>query len=112
MDLKKMMQQAQRLQEKMQQDMARAQEQLADERIEGSAGGGAVSCIVNGHKQLVSIRIAPEAVDPGDLDTLQDLVFLAVSNALSAAEARAEEVMEKVRGGLNIPGLDMGGFGP
>lgn len=111
MDLKKMMQQAQRLQEQMQADMARAQEQLADERIEGSAGGGAVSCVVNGHKQLVSIKIAPEAVDPSEVETLQDLVFLAVSNALSSAEARAEEVLEKVRGGLNIPGLDMGGFG-
>lgn len=108
MDLKKMMQQAQQLQAKMQQDMEKAQQQLAGERIEGSAGGGAVTCVVNGHKQLVSIHIAPEAVDPADVETLQDLVFLAVSNALSSAEARAEEVMEKVRGGLNIPGLDMG----
>ena len=111
MDLKKMMREAQRRQEKMQQDMQRAQEQLADERIEGSAGGGAVSCVVNGHKQLISIKIAPEAVDPNDLNTLQDLVFLAVSNALSGAEARSEEIMDKVRGSLNIPGLDMGGFG-
>ncbi len=111
MDINKMMREAQRLQEKMQKDMARAQEQLADERIEGTAGGGAVICVVNGHKQLVSIKIAPEAVDPADIETLQDLVFLAVSNALSGAESRAEEVMDKVRGGLNIPGLDLGGFG-
>ncbi|MCC7477468.1 YbaB/EbfC family nucleoid-associated protein [bacterium] len=111
MDINKMMREAQKLQAKMQQDMQQAQEQLAEERIEGSAGGGAVSCVVNGHKQLISIKIAPEAVDPADIDTLQDLVFLAVSDALSSAERRAEEVMEKVRGGLKIPGLDMGGFG-
>jgi DNA-binding YbaB/EbfC family protein len=111
MDIQKMMREAQKLQERMQQDMAKAQEQLAEERIEGSAGGGAVTCVVNGHKQLVSIKIAPSAVDPADVETLQDLVFLAVGNALSGADARAEEVMDKVRGGLKIPGLDMGGFG-
>ena len=110
MNIQKMMREAQKLQQKLQEDMAQAQEQLANERLEGSSGGGLVTVVVNGHKQLVSIKIKPEAVDPEDVETLEDLVFAAVQSALSAAEARAEEVMGRVQGGVDIPGLDLGGL--
>ncbi|MCB1185996.1 YbaB/EbfC family nucleoid-associated protein [bacterium] len=97
MNMKKMLKEAQRLQAKMQEDMDRASEQLAAEHIEGSSGGGLVSVVVNGHKQLVSVKIKKEAVDPEDVETLEDLVFAATQSALSAAEARNNEVMEAVQ---------------
>jgi DNA-binding YbaB/EbfC family protein len=111
MDIKAMMKQAQKLQAKMQEDIARAHEQLAGEQIEGASGGGLVRITVNGHKQLISVKIDKAAVDPGDLETLEDLVFAALQAALSNAEARSEEVMGKVQAGLKIPGMDLGGFG-
>lgn len=111
MNIQKMMKEAQKLQQKLAEDMEAAQQQLAEERIEGSSGGGLVKVVVNGHKQLVSIKISPEAVDPEDVETLEDLVFAALQSALSAAEARSEELMSEVRGSMNIPGLDLGGLG-
>jgi len=111
MDIKAMMKQAQKLQAKMQEDIARAQEQLAGEQIEGSAGGGLVRITVNGHKQLISVKIDKAAVDPAEVETLEDLVFAALQAALSNAEARSEEVMGRVQAGLKIPGMDLGGFG-
>jgi hypothetical protein len=111
MDIQKMMKQAARLQEKLQEQMQRAQDELANEQIEGSAGGGLVNVVVNGHKQLVSVKISPAAVDPGDIETLEDLVFAAVQNALSNAEARAAEVMSQVQGQMGLPpGMDLGGL--
>jgi DNA-binding YbaB/EbfC family protein len=110
MNIQQMMKQAQKLQAKLQQDMERVQERLADEKLEGSAGGGLVTVTVNGHKQLISVKIAPAAVDPADLESLEDLVFAAVQSALTAAEARSEELMNEVRGSMNIPGLDLGGM--
>jgi DNA-binding YbaB/EbfC family protein len=111
MNIQKMMKEAQKMQAKLQEDMARAQEALAEEQLEGSAGGGLVTVVVNGHKQLVSVAIKPEAVDPEDIETLEDLVFAATQSALSAAEARAEEVMQEVQGGLGLPGgMDLGGL--
>ncbi|MCB1217682.1 YbaB/EbfC family nucleoid-associated protein [bacterium] len=97
MNMKKMLKEAQRLQQKMQEDMDRASEQLEGERIEGSSGGGLVTVVVNGHKQIVSVQIKKEAVDPEDVETLEDLVFAAAQSALSAAEARNNEVMEAVQ---------------
>ncbi|MBN2081861.1 YbaB/EbfC family nucleoid-associated protein [bacterium] len=111
MNIQKMMKEAQKLQAKLQEDMAKAQEALADEQIEGSSGGGLVVVTVNGHKQVISVKIKPEAVDPEDVETLEDLVFAALQAALSAAEARAAEVMEEVQGGLGLPpGMDLGGM--
>jgi nucleoid-associated protein EbfC len=111
MNIQKMMKEAQRLQTKMAEDMERAQAKLAEERLEGTAGGGLVTVTVNGQKQLVSVKIAKEAVDPEDVETLEDLVFAATQSALSAADSRAEELMNEVKGSLNIPGLDLGSFG-
>lgn len=111
MNIQKMMKEAQRLQSKMAEDMEAAQEKLAAERLEGTAGGGLVTVTVSGQKQVVSVKIDPKAVDPSDVESLEDLVFAATQSALNAAEARAEELMNEVRGGLNIPGLDLGSFG-
>jgi len=111
MNIQKMMKEAQKMQAKLQEDMAKAQEALAEEQLEGSAGGGLVTVVVNGHKQLISVKIKPAAVDPEDVEMLEDLVFAAMQSALSAAEARAEEVMQEVQGGLGLPGgMDLGGL--
>jgi DNA-binding YbaB/EbfC family protein len=111
MNIQKMMKEAQRLQQKMADDMEAAQQKLAEERVEGSAGGGLVTVTVSGQKQLVSVKIDPKAVDPSDVETLEDLVFAATQSALNAADQRAAELMDEVKGGLNIPGLDLGQFG-
>jgi DNA-binding YbaB/EbfC family protein len=108
MNMKKMMKEVQRMQQKMQEDAERASEQLAGERMEGSSGGGLVTVVVDGHRQLISVKIKPEAVDPEDVETLEDLVFAAVQSALTSAESRNTEVMEAVQS-ANIPS-GMGGM--
>lgn len=109
MNIQKMMQQAQQLQARMQEEMERAQERLELERLEGTAGGELVKVVVNGHKQLVSVSISPAASDPDDPQMLEDLVFTAVQNALNAAEAKAAEVMAEAQGGFGLPaGMDLG----
>jgi DNA-binding YbaB/EbfC family protein len=111
MNIQKMMQQAQQMQARMQEQMEIAQQKLAEERLEGSAGGDLVRVVVNGHKQLVSIHIKPEASDPDDPQMLEDLVFTAVQAALNAAEARAGDVMADVQGSIGLPpGMDLGGL--
>jgi len=111
MDLQKMMKQAQQMQQKLQAEMEKAQEALAEEQIEGSAGGGLVTVMVNGHKELLSVKIKPEAVDPEDIEMLEDLVFAAMQSALNNADARAREVMQEVQGGMGLPpGMDLGGL--
>ncbi|GMK42445.1 nucleoid-associated protein [Paenibacillus sp. CCS19] len=90
---------------KMQEQMLKAQEQLGTKTIEGTAGGGVVTVQVNGHKQILSINIKPEVVDPEDIEMLQDLVMTAVNDALAKAEELANEDMSKYTGGLKIPGL-------
>jgi nucleoid-associated protein EbfC len=111
MDIKKMMKEAARMQAKLQEEMGRVQEELASEQVEGSAGGGLVKVVVNGHKELISVKIAKEAVDPEDIETLEDLVFAAVQSALSNADARAAERMAEVQGQIGLPaGMDLGGL--
>lgn len=90
---------------KMQEDMMKAQEQLGTETIVGTAGGGVVTVTVNGHKQVISVIIKPEAVDPEDVDMLQDLVLTAVNDALTKADELANKNMGKFTGGMNLPGL-------
>lgn len=90
---------------KMQEQMLKAQEELGDKVIEGSSGGGVVTVQVNGHKKLLSIQIKPEAVDPEDVEMLQDLVITAVNDALTHAEDLANNDMGKFTGGMKIPGL-------
>lgn len=90
---------------KMQQQMLKAQEELETKTIEGTAGGGVVTVTVNGHKKVLSIAIKPEAVDPDDVEMLQDLVMTAVNDALTKAEELANQDMGKFTGGMKIPGL-------
>ncbi|MFF2912858.1 YbaB/EbfC family nucleoid-associated protein [Paenibacillus sp. NPDC057934] len=90
---------------KMQEQMLKAQEELGGKTIEGSSGGGVVTVQVNGHKKLLSIQIKPEAVDPDDVEMLQDLVITAVNDALTQAEDLANNDMGKFTGGMKIPGL-------
>lgn len=99
------MQQMMKQVKKMQEQMAKAQEELGSKTVEGSAGGGVVTVVANGHKKLVSIAIKPEAVDPEDVEMLQDLVLTAVNDALTKADELANADMGKYTGGLNIPGL-------
>ena len=89
MDLNKLMQQAQQMQE----DMQKAQEEMANETVEGSAGGGAVTVKATGTGKILEIKIKKEAIDPEDPETLEDLVLAAVNSALSAAEELAKSKM-------------------
>ena len=91
--------------QKLQQDIEAAQQELGDLRFEASAGGGAVTAVANGHGELVDLSIAAEAVDPSDVEMLQDLVLAAVREALQKARAAQEEKMGGLTGGLGIPGL-------
>jgi DNA-binding YbaB/EbfC family protein len=95
----------QKLLMQMQQDMARVQAELETATVEGSAGGGVVTAMVTGKQQLVSLTIDPSAVDPEDVDMLQDLVVAAVNDALKASVQLAEQKMGAVTAGLKIPGL-------
>ncbi len=98
-----MMQQAQR----MQAQMGKIQEELAESRTEASAGGGAVKVVVVGGSKVEEIIIDPEVVDPEDVEMLQDLVLAAVNEAMDTAQAEASEKMSAITGGLNIPGLNL-----
>ena len=95
----------QRMAQQMQQNMARVQAELEATQVDGSAGGGVVSATVTGKGELVSITIDPSAVDPDDVEMLQDLVVAAVNDALRASRELAEEKMAAVTGGLKIPGM-------
>jgi len=89
----------------MQQKMARLQEEAAQNTAEASAGGGAVTAMVNGKNQIVSLTIKKEAVDPEDVEMLQDLVMTAVNEALVKVQAELADKMSKITGGISIPGL-------
>ncbi len=88
--------------QKMQQDMMKAQEELETAEYEASAGGGVVKAVANGKRELVSIVIEPDAVDPDDVEMLQDLVIAAVNEALRKAETAMSESMSKITGGLGL----------
>jgi DNA-binding YbaB/EbfC family protein len=91
--------------QKMQADMARAQEELAEERVAASVGGGAVKVVMRGDMTLESVRLEPSAVDPEDVEMLQDLIVAAVNEAMRQAQEVASRKMSAVTGGLSIPGL-------
>jgi len=97
----------QRMAMQMQQDMARVQAELAATDFEGSAGGGVVRAVVSGKQELRSVTIDPGAVDPDDVEMLQDLVVVAVNDALDASRREAEEKMGALTGGL---GAGLGGL--
>jgi DNA-binding YbaB/EbfC family protein len=94
----------QRMAQQMQRDMARVQEELASAVVEGSAGG-VVRATASGKQELLSITIDPAAVDPSDVEMLQDLVLTAVNDALTASRELAETKMAAVTGGMRLPGM-------
>ena len=100
-DINKLMQQAQQ----MQQDMAKAQEQLASETVEASAGGGLVTVKANGNGEILEIKIDPKAIDPDDAELLEDLVLAAVNEALRSAQSLAQSKLGAMTGGLGLPGF-------
>ncbi len=96
-----LLKQAQAFQSKM----ASVQEEMAQKKVEATAGGSMVTAVVNGNQELLSIRIDPVVIDPSDPDMLQDLVVAAVNDAMSKAKAMVNEEMGKLTKGINIPGL-------
>jgi hypothetical protein len=97
--------------QKMQAEMMAAQESLKDERVEASAGGGMVKVVATGELAIESITIDPAAVDPEDVEMLQDTVLAAVNQALTSAQELAASKMGDVTGGLGGPGGGLGGLG-
>ena len=91
--------------QKMQQDMLKMQEELETREYEATVGGGVVSAKVNGKHEVTAITIDPEAVDPEDVEMLQDMILGAVNEALRKAEAEASQAMGRMTGGLNLGGL-------
>ena len=100
-NMQQMLKQAQKMQEKL----AKVQEELEAREYEASAGGGMVTATVNGKHEVVGIEIKPEAVDPDDVEMLQDMVIAAVNEAMRAADAEAANNMSRLTGGLNLGGL-------
>ena len=91
--------------QKMQEEMEKVQAELEDKTVEATAGGGMVTVTVNGKKEIVSLKINPEVVDSDDVETLEDLVIVAVNDAIKQADEMMADGMSAVTGGLNIPGL-------
>ena len=100
-DMQSLLKQAQEMQRRMQ-DTVRS---LGERILEGSSGGGVVKAYVNGNQELQAIKIQKAAVDPNDVDTLEDLVTAAVKQALQAAKELRDREMNKVTGGMNLPGM-------
>ena len=101
MDINKMMKQVQQ----MQADMARVQDELANETVEASAGGGMVTVTATGSGEIKAIRIAPDAIDPDDPELLADMILGAVNEALRSANDLAQSRLGGMAGGLGLPGL-------
>lgn len=89
--------------QKMQQDMLKMQQELEEKTYEASAGGGVVTASVSGKRELKSLTIDPDAVDPDDVEMLEDMIVAAVNEALRAAESDAASNMQKLTGGLGLP---------
>jgi hypothetical protein len=91
--------------QQMQQKLVKTQEDLAHETVTATAGGGAVTVEMNGHHEVTAVRIDPDAIDPEDVEMLQDMVLTAFNEALQKAQAMAQDKMGAITGGLNIPGM-------
>lgn len=91
--------------QKMQEDMLKMQEELKEKTFEASSGGGAVTVKITGKKVLSEIKINPDVVDKDDVEMLEDLILVAVNDAISKVEQMADGEMSKLTGGLNLPGL-------
>ena len=98
MNIQKMMQQAQQMQ-------ARMQKQMEEMRVEATAGGGMVTVVINGAKQMQSIKIDPEAVSKDDVEMLQDLILAAMTDAYRKVDEAMQQQMSGLMGGMKIPGL-------
>ena len=98
MNIQQMMKQAQQMQERL-------QKQMADLRVEGNAGGGMVTVVINGAKQVQSLKIDPEAVSKDDVEMLQDLILAAVNDAQRKVDEALQQQMGGMMGGLKIPGM-------
>ncbi len=98
-----MLQQVQKLRE----EMLKTQEELGQETLSVTAGGGAITVVVTGHQRIESIKIAPEVVDPEDVEMLQDLIVAAVNEAIEKSREMAAQRLGSLAGGLNIPGLGL-----
>ena len=96
--------QLQQMAAQMQKQMAKIQEELGNETVEGKAGSY-VTVTMNGHREVQSITLAPEVVDPEDIDTLQDLILSAINDASAKAQELSQKRMGPLTGGMNIPGL-------
>jgi DNA-binding YbaB/EbfC family protein len=106
MNMQKMMRQMQ----KMQSDLAKVQAELEEMTVEGTAGGGVVTVVVNGHQDVQKIKIEPDTVDPEDVEMLEDLILAAVNDGLRKLRELSASEMEKVTGKMNLPGLPPGLF--
>ena len=91
--------------QKMQEEMAQKQAELEEREYETSAGGGVVNVKINGKKEILSVKIDPEVVDPDDVETLEDLVVAAVNEAIKTVEAISAEEMQKITGNIGLPGM-------
>ena len=100
-NMQSMLKQAQ----KMQEDMAAKQEELEAREYDIAAGGGVVNIRINGKKEILSVKLAEEIVDPDDIETLEDLIVAAVNEAIKTVEKHNNDEMGKVTAGLNVPGL-------
>ena len=89
----------------MQSEMLKLQDELNERTVEATAGGEAVKVVVNGSKNVVSLAISPEAVDPDDVEMLQDLIVTAVNEAMKKVDEMTEKEMGKVTGGMKLPGM-------
>jgi len=98
MNIQQMMKQAQQMQERL-------QKQMAEMKVEATAGGGMVTVVINGSKQLLSIKIDPEAVSKDDVEMLQDLILAAINDAQRKADEAMQQQMSGMMGGMKIPGL-------
>lgn len=100
-NMQSMLKQAQ----KMQEDMANMQAELEEREYEVAAGGGVIEVKINGKKEILSVKIDPEVVDPDDVETLEDLIVAAVNEAIKRVEAVSAEEMQKITGSMSIPGM-------
>lgn len=100
-NMAKMMKQVQ----KMQSELARVQEEVAEKTVEATAGGGAVRAVVSGRLEVKALQISPEAIDPEDPELLADLVLAAVNEGIRRAQEMVQKEMARVTGGLSIPGV-------
>ena len=103
MDMGKLMKQAQ----KMQEAMMKMQEELQTQEVQGTAGGGAVTLTLTGSMDVTAVKIKPEAVDPDDVETLEDLVMAAFKDAKAKVDAMTQSQMGSVTGGMKLPGFNM-----